>query len=465
MMRKPNIIFFFCDELRCDALSCYPGTPGGIKTPNLDRLASMGVLFEQCFCNSPVCVPSRYSMLTGQYPESTGVFHNEAAMEGYCLNRLERTIPEILEEQGYVTANFGKQHLPVGVEPFMFHDPAGAKLPIENAWKKQADIFATKGLQAPIGGIYPKNLAYPPNQVTQHALEWIRKQDDKNPWMARISYLQPHTPVLVPEPYASMYQHVIFSRKDEDTAELSLFERKFAEAVDDSNLTEEQVHQAKIRYYGLVRWIDDQVGLILEQIEKREDFADTIFLFGADHGAMLGENHRYGKQNFACWSHRVPLLIAWPAKLKAGQRRSDICENLDLGKTLFGLLGMDAPESFQGRDLFDGSERSYVYASIGYGTSQSYTFPYKKHGKYDQGRGWPRRSCIRSLEYRLDMNTVIDGRWASKEEEDIFLADLKKDPLEQHNVAADPEYREIMLRMRERLLEHIKEEQNRSRGL
>lgn len=459
---KPNVVFLFCDELRCDALSCYKGAPEGIATPNLDWLAGEGALFEQCFCNSPVCVPSRFSLLTGLYPETTGVYHNEAA--GRELPRRERytTIPEVLERHGYRTANFGKQHLPMGINPFGIHNPQGGDFPAADVREYGSDIIATRGIKSLVGGVYSSLVSYPPEQVTNNALFWMEAQ--KEPYFIRISYLQPHTPVVVPEPYASMYSHVEFPIRDKVDAKLSEFERRFADNADDGNLTPEQVHLAKVRYYGLVRWIDDQVGEILKFLREKGQLENTILLFGADHGAMLGENHRYAKQNFALWSHRVPFIIYDRNSVPVGQRRTDLCENVDIGKTLFGLLGIEPPEQFQGRNLFSEERVEYVYGTIGYGEPDSYTFPNKKYGTYTEDRGWPRRACIRSLQYRLDMNVRLDGEVPNGEDEDIFLTDLSRDASEQFNCSEVGAYREIRDNLKEHLLSHIRKEQEREWG-
>ena len=110
-----NIVYFFCDELRQDALGCYGNPAGPMRTPNIDAIARRGYLFENCFCNSPVCVPSRTSLMTGLYPEDTGVYNNEAAVSTFTLPAPVITFPEVLRKAGYHTANFGKTHLPPGL--------------------------------------------------------------------------------------------------------------------------------------------------------------------------------------------------------------------------------------------------------------------------------------------------------------------------------------------------------------
>ncbi len=452
--KKPNIVYFFCDELRCDALSCYHDAREGIKTFNIDEMAAMGTVFENCYSNSPVCVPSRYSIMTGLYPEATGVYHNEAAKRQDPQMAAYITIPQVLKEYGYRTANFGKQHLPQGVEPFEHHEAEGGH--ISHSWVKDCKaVVVTKGIASPIGGEFPENVKFPAETVTENAMAWIKEQTE--PFMVRISWLQPHTPVLTPSPYSRVYEELSLPELGKEDAHLSQFEKKYIENVQDG-LTEEEAHWAKVCYYGMVRWVDDQVGRILDVLKKKGILNNTILVFGADHGVMLGENHRYAKQNFSCWSQRVPLILAYDGFVEKGVRRWDLCENLDLGKTLFSLIGISAPDQFCGRALFSEKSPEFVYGSIGYGEPESYTFPNKKHGRYLKDRGWPRRACIRSVDYRLDMNIQIDGESVIGVEEDIFLADLKKDPWEQYNLADDETYWEIREVLRGRLLAHIEEQ-------
>src|SRR5690606_5259999 len=109
-MRRPNILWILSDELRTTALGCYGGAWGPVSTPNIDALAASGVLFEQAFCNSPVCVPSRLSMLTGASPERTGVYSNEGSWQSFPLPARLRTFPEHFAECGYAVASVGKSH-------------------------------------------------------------------------------------------------------------------------------------------------------------------------------------------------------------------------------------------------------------------------------------------------------------------------------------------------------------------
>lgn len=456
MDRLPNIIYFFCDELRTDALGCYGNPYTELNTPNIDWIAKNGIQFNNCFCNSPVCVPSRMSIMTGLYPEDTGVYHNEAAWGNFKLHKEFITFPEVLADQGYQTVNFGKTHLPMEMKPFQYEKRQGGN----GKWGKELEkdevqYIATAGLNLPIGGIFPEDKEYPPEKVTENAIEWLREA--KEPYFTRISYLQPHTPVIPKKPYDTIYDGKPFPRKFKIFPDISYFEKRFSEVVDASNLSEEEIYLTQIHYYGLVSWIDDQVGMILEQLKENNQLDNTIIIFGADHGAYLGENGCYGKQIFAPESHRVPLIIYYPSKIKKGTVVDSICENLDLPRTLFSLLQINTPDQFKGRDLFGTENSEAVFSTIGYGHQSSKTFPNRSYGEYTKGSSWPRRACIRTQQYRLDKNIRINGKPISKEDEDIFFVDVTKDPEERTNMVNRKEYEGVVEDLISKLNLHIKD--------
>lgn len=118
-----NVLWLYCDELRADTLGCYATGPFRPHTPAIDELAASGAVFKECYTNSPICVPSRTALLTGQPPERTGVYHNEAYADGFPLPPGLTTFPEVFAHHGYRTASFGKEHIPAGLTPWQLHDP------------------------------------------------------------------------------------------------------------------------------------------------------------------------------------------------------------------------------------------------------------------------------------------------------------------------------------------------------
>lgn len=433
-----NIVMIYCDELRCDALSCY-GNPYGIKTPHIDELAAKGVLFEQCYCASPVCVPSRYSMLTSLSPTKTGVYHNEAAMPFFQLDEDYVTFPQVMHEAGYATASFGKMHIPMTKSPvFDMNDETGGEMNLGIKIKEEAShIMKLPGqFQSVLAADYPEGKKYTPELVTDHGIEWMLKQT--SPFFIRFSYLQPHTPIVVPAEYVRRLDGIDFDNQLSYT-NTSEFEKRFGEICDIDKMPPEDVARMRKYYYALVLWVDDQVGRIIQTLKKHKMYEDTILVFTADHGANRGENGALAKQTFQLSSHHIPLIIS--AGTKAVRR--DVCSNLDIAPTLLAMNGIDIPAQFEGVDLFSATHDE-VYSIVGYGKRSSRAFPNKCQGVYSETQGWPQRACIRTAQYRLDMNVLINDEWVSEAEEDIYFTDRLKDPYEQHNLVHEEEYQPII---------------------
>lgn len=433
-----NIVMIYCDELRCDALSCY-GNPYGIKTPHIDELAAKGVLFEQCYCASPVCVPSRYSMLTSLSPTKTGVYHNEAAMPFFQLDEDYVTFPQVMHEAGYATASFGKMHIPMTKSPvFDMNDETGGEMNLGIKIKEEAShIMKLPGqFQSVLAADYPEGKKYTPELVTDHGIEWMLKQT--SPFFIRFSYLQPHTPIVVPTEYVRRLDGIDFDNQLSYT-NTSEFEKRFGEICDIDKMLPEDVARMRKYYYALVLWVDDQVGRIIQTLKKHKMYEDTILVFTADHGANRGENGALAKQTFQLSSHHIPLIIS--AGTKAVRR--DVCSNLDIAPTLLAMNGIDIPAQFEGVDLFSATHDE-VYSIVGYGKRSSRAFPNKCQGVYSETQGWPQRACIRTAQYRLDMNVLINDEWVSEAEEDIYFTDCLKDPYEQHNLVHEEEYQPII---------------------
>lgn len=447
-----NIVHIFCDELRQDALECYGNPAGTMHTPNIDFLAKNGSLFENCFCNSPVCVPSRVSILTGLYPEDTNVYHNEAALASYELRHPLMTFPEVLCKNGYHTANFGKTHLPQQMHPFEWDDPTGSdmRLGLTQEEINDMDLLSPAGKRVlAIAGLYPEK-TYMPEELTTKALEWMGKQT--NPYYVRISYLQPHTPVILKRGYEKIYEGYPFSGKLEDISELSKFEQAFAGVLGGKDLSEEERIRAKVYYYGMVCWVDDQVGRIIDFLQK--DMENTIIIFNADHGALRGECQCLSKQIFNRACQAVPLIICDPRR-PGGERISKLCSNIDIARTIFGLLGIETPESFKGVDLLKEEEET-VYATIGFGEPDSYALSMMKMGRAENGEGWPRRGCIREGCYRLDMTIKQNGRFVDENQEDVFFVDTSVCPEENRNMFGQVRYQDIITQLRDKLRNHCR---------
>ena len=457
---RPNVIWIMGDEFRTDSLSCY-GTPfPQVSTPHINSIADRGVRFTSCFCNSPICVPSRTSEMTASHVEATGVYGNEGSWTSFRYDRDLLTFPEHFARNGYRTLNFGKTHLPVAMQPWQLDDHTGADL--KNFYEgvdttRLGDEVYTPTLKAAIGGTFPGPAEFPGEKVTRRATDWIAREagSGDRPFLTRISYLQPHSPVLPPASHAGLYQDLPWPDSNGAEPAGSEYERRFVEVMRADALSPEQVRRVRADYYALVKWLDDQVGSILRALEAANLVDDTIIVLEADHGVSLGERGRLQKHTYFPEVHRVPRLIAFPGRLPAGRVRADLSENLDLARTLCGLCGIPAHEGFMGRDLFsDAPPPHHVFSSVGFGEPQSRALPNQVVGTWPDGTGWPRRACVRTQRYRLDMTVRRNGRPSRPDEEDPYLADAALDPPEAINRAGDPAYAGVLSDLRQVLLDH-----------
>lgn len=454
-----NIIFIFCDEMRQDALGCYGNPVGKMKTPNIDGIASIGTLYENCYCNSPLCVPSRVSLLTGLYPEDTAVYGNEAAYPGFRLPEEVVTFPEVLAQAGYKTANFGKTHVAPQMHPFQLDVPDGSEMSLGLTRQEMQNLPRIKprqGISMNVASLYPEGKAnYYPETVTKNAITWLQEErKSSQPFFLRVSYTQPHSPIILKRGYEKLYKDYPFDGSLPDISGLSEFEKALAEAVHLDTLTQEELRMAKVYYYGLAAWVDDQVGEILQCLQGLDLLENTILIFNADHGALRGECCGLGKHVFNRASHAVPLIIADPACTEKGRRIQQACSNIDIARTVLSMVGIPVPAQFKGCDLMQEEYPDAIFSTIGYGESDSYAFPNRRLGCLPDGRGWPRRACIRTNDYRLDMNVRIDGLPVTGTDEDLFFVDVHACPLEDRNMAMLPQYASVVASLRAQLKAH-----------
>ena len=449
-----NIVFFYFDEMRQDALSVYNRTYR-MHTPNVERIASRGTVYENCFCTSPLCVPSRSSLLTCQYPERTAIYGNEAMFPSFHMDTVPDTFVRILENHGYSTASFGKTHVPPPLDQFQVNNPQGGEMDLGlSAQERQAleKITPPGELSFNAASLYPEGKDYQPEAVTQNAIDWIRSQS--GPFFIRISYLQPHSPIILKRGYENLYTD--YPEPEAGEEKLSRFESEFGRICGFSRLDRDSQRKARAYYYAMVSWLDGEVGKVLDALDSLSLRDNTMIVFSSDHGALRGEcGGGLGKHVFNRNAHAVPLIISHPEE-KEGKRSSRLCSNLDIGVTLLSALGIEVPASFQGVDLAR-QEHEIVFGTIGYGYKSSRAFPMRDLGTMEDGSGWPRRSAARTRRYRLDMNTRINGHRPAADEEDIFFVDCGLCPQENVNMADRPEYRDTVRELRQAILDHVRD--------
>lgn len=353
----PNILWLMTDEHRTDSLGCY-GSPWA-QTPHLDRLAERGILFRQAVTPSPVCVPARVSLLTGRYPAATGVLcnlHQPPEQEQHWLT-------DELVRHGYQSASFGKSHY--RAERKAFQTEGGKVLTEAVHYFRYRDKYRMEDYQVVRypGKPYPWILAgrFPePAERTaaylnvSEALNWCRGLDRKRPFLLRLSFNEPHTPYVVPPPYDTLIPagRIHLAGPDRLPADAPVWDREGLAPIQSSELLQEgEILRMRQVYYGLVSFLDSQIGRLLQEMDRMGLLENTIVALLADHGTHLADHGLVQKQSFYQASVQVPFLMSWPGRIPAGVVLEEPVETLSLLPTLLELGGFSIPERVQGRSL------------------------------------------------------------------------------------------------------------------
>ncbi|NKC13812.1 MAG: choline-sulfatase [Gammaproteobacteria bacterium] len=347
--RQPNILMIMADQMAPQVLPAYGHAL--VKTPHIDALAERGVVFENAYCNFPLCVPSRASMLTGRYANSIAVWDNAAEMTASTP-----TLAHYLRGAGYSATLCGKMHF---IGPDQLHG-FGERLttdiyPSNFAWTPdwtEGDRPTGISMRAVIeAGRCVRSLQIDyDDEVEYHGgqkLYDLARFAGDQPWFLLVSFTHPHSPFITTDRYWDLYRHEDIERPA--VAPIALehldpFSRwlYFAHAQDRHTVTEEHVRNARHAYYGMVSYIDDKVGHLLSVLEATGLADSTAVVFTADHGEMLGERGMWYKQTFFEWSARVPFIISGPG-IAAGRREAAPVSLVDLLPTLHDLATDAAP--------------------------------------------------------------------------------------------------------------------------
>ncbi|MGC9350306.1 MAG: sulfatase family protein, partial [Anaerolineae bacterium] len=416
-MTGPNVLWIQTDEHRPDSLGCYGSA--WAKTPNIDALAARGIVFRNCVCNSPVCVPSRASQLTGLYPQEVNTVNNAVAEEfamkrpaptDHVLPAGTATFPEVFAAAGYATASFGKWHMPAHKtwqlnKPLINLDEYSGYYALNEAYDEDAHHVIKRPGATPIilAGTYPTAEAHPSQVITDQAIEWLRSLPEDQPFMLRVSHNWPHTPVLAPPPFDTLYDpdEIPIRFYDEAAyATRSERDRRIADHHRMKELSRDQVRQMWKDYMGLVACVDHETGRLLAALRELGLEEETVVLFSADHGKALGEWGATEKGFYDSEVWRVPFILAGPGIEARGEVREEICELIDTGRTLLALSGLEAPTAFRGRDLLADPAPDAVFAQIGWPDPEAPLF------KQAMGAGpaaASMRAAVRTTEYRMDV--------------------------------------------------------------
>ncbi len=419
---RPNIVFILADDHRWDALGVM-GHPF-IDTPNLDRIAAEGVLFENAFVTSSLCSPSRASFLTGLYPQRHGVQNNFTPWDNANV-----TFFEPLKEAGYSTAFIGKWHMPGGipelrgVDDFITFDHMGG----QGAYYDTPFIANGERLvvgESPLPGV--ELSGYITEDLTELSLAWIEQHRDK-PFALYLSHKAVHLPMTPSSDWDGRYDGEPVQLPPEADSWLAFADGNFKHFLWDPL-------EAKMRDYAeTAAAMDEQIGRLLTRLDELGLADNTVLIYAGDNGYLWGEHRLIDKR----WSYeesiRIPFLLRYPRRLvEPGRRHSSMVLNLDLAPTLLELAGVAPPQAMQGKSLvpiIDGDDSPVRDAWI-YKYFEDFPYPV------------PDQTALRTERYKL-----VDYKRGRKDE----LFDLSDDPLEKNNLIDEPERAAQVQALRARL--------------
>ena len=439
MHKKPNVLFILTDDQRHDTIRALGNLM--IKTPNLDALCADGMAFTNAHIPGgtvpAVCLPSRAMIHTGR-----SLFSLDD--NGRTVPRAHALMGETFRQNGYRTFGTGKWHN--GTDSYYRSFTDGAEIFFGGMWDHwnvpvyefREDGKYDQVSQACIGQYFSNkttvtrashiHLGYHSTDLfTDEALKWLSAYDGEAPFFMSVSYLAPHDPRTMPEPFASMY--------DPNDMVLECFagehfrygiETVRDEIIEDYPRRQDAVRRHIADYYGMISHIDSRIGDIIALLKEKGLYDNTIIVFTGDNGLAVGRHGLMGKQS--CYEHsiRIPLIMAGPG-IPKNARENGYHYLYDLFPTLCGLCGIEIPQTVEGTDfgaVFRGGacRRDEIYAVFG-DMIRSY-----KDARY------------KLIEYRFQKVAVTQ------------LFDLEADPYETRNLADEPDYRAVRQRLTDRLV-------------
>lgn len=349
----PNLLIIMSDEHAPQFSGAY-GHPL-VRTPQLDRLAGEGVLFENAYCNSPLCGPSRMSFMTGRHVHQVGAWDNSTPLPSDMP-----TWAHMLRAAGYDVVLSGKQHFVGPDQRHGFRTQLARDLHAEHAhpifdWAEGTRTATQPWPSLAEAGPGTTTEIEVDDQAEAAALAYLRdpaRQDQ--PWALNVSFIAPHFPFVVPERFWSLYPPETVDLPDIPTGHLEgqhpvhqRLRRMFGMAT----FPEEQVRRGRTGYYGLISYLDEKIGRLLDALDERGLADNTLVVYLSDHGEMAGEHGMWRKSSFYEHSSRIPLVMRWPGTLPAGRRVGGVVSLVDVVATMVDAANAPAAGPLAGESL------------------------------------------------------------------------------------------------------------------
>ena len=477
---RPNIVFVFSDDHACHAIGAYNGWLKSVNpTPNIDRLAKQGMLFQNSFCTNSICGPSRAVIQTGKFSHLNGFMTN-----GNKFDASQQTFPKLMQKAGYATAIIGKWHLKSTPQGFDYWDV------LQGQGEYYNPVLMKKEGKRTVEG-------YCTDIVTDLAIDWLKENKDSDrPFMLMCQHKAPHRCWMPPLRHLDLYNDIdipvsptLFDDQ-KDNAKCVLVEEMeidrhmnmandlFApqstvtrpptdesgtknllkmtpeqlaawnkgyeaenQALVDANLSGKELIRWKYNryvknYLRCVRGVDDSVGQLMSYLEESELRKNTILIYCSDQGFYLGDHGWYDKRFMYEASLKMPLIVSWPGVTKEGSVNKNLVQNIDYAETFLEIAGAEIPTDMQGKSmvpLLKGEPADDWRDAIYY---HYYQFPSVHMVARHYG--------VRNDRYKLIHFYQFD-EWE--------LYDLEKDPDELVNQYASPEYAKITAGLKVRLTE------------
>ena len=444
--QPPNILFIMSDDHTSQSWGIYGSVLDEVAhTPNIKRLRSEGAQLMNVFATNSICVPSRAAILTGEYSHHNGVYTLSDV-----INPDRETVAKLMQRSGYQTAIFGKWHLKTQPQGF----DAWNVLPGQGRY---FDPVLRNSENWPEGEVYE---GFSSDVITDQSLAWLEQRDKEKPFFLMHHFKATHEPFNYPERFASLYEDVempepeslmdFYPDKTSRTFQGQILEimndrftnnpeRYLLDSFSTEGLTREEarrkVYQQFIKNFlrsGAA--IDDNIGRVLDYLDKEGLRENTIVIYTADQGYFLGEHGLFDKRMMYEESIRMPFIVSYPPEIEPGSLNDDIITNVDFAPLFLDYAGIEVPEFMQGSSF-----RSNLQGETPSDWRQSFYYRYWTHETHRPAHLGVRTKDAKLIYFygqplREEGVTANDPTW------EFF--DLKKDPKEINNVYEDPEYQD-----------------------